>query len=136
MFHKKPDRIPNSVAVSIFRVVHILLILHAAAIVGITFFFRAPVSIAMTPEHIFSLAVAIPLVMGSLAFLLATMVRALYTTGIFFCSLLALFLACLPMMMNVFFPMHLLVFGLAAVYAASCVVLAFFFFAQPVPKKR
>ncbi|SBV94162.1 membrane hypothetical protein [uncultured delta proteobacterium] len=136
MFNTKTDcnRIPA--AVSIFRMVHGLLFLYAAAILGITFFLHASATSGMTPERFFAVAVAAPMLVGSFAFWLATTVRVLFVPGIFFCSLLALVLACMPIMMNVFFPAHLVLFGLAAVYGVSCIILAQYFFAQPVVKRK
>lgn len=134
MFHQKTDNVRVPVAVSLFRVVHGLLILHAAAIVGISFMdVSAP---GMTPERIFAMVVAISIGLGSFAFLLATTVRALFTLGIFICSFLGIALACLPLMATLFFPMHLVTFGFAAIYGISCFILVHFFFVQPVPKKK
>ena len=136
MFNKKPDCNPVPFAVSIFRMVHGLLFLHAAAILGITFFLHASTASGMTPERFFAVAVATPMLVGSFAFWLATTARVLFVPGIFFCSFLALVLACLPLMMNVFFPAHVVLFGLAAVYGVSCIILAQYFFAQPVVKRK
>ena len=56
--------------------------------------------------------------------------------SIFSCLLPAFVLAMLPIMMNVFFPEHLFLFSLAALYALSGIVLIRYFFAQPVQKTK
>lgn len=139
MFHKKADGHAVPFAVSAFRVLHCVLFCHVAAIVGFTFFLdghAATADILVTPERLFALAVALPLLLGSFFFWLATTARVLFTPGIFFCLLPAFLLAALPLMMNVFFPSHLVVFTLAAIYGISGIVLIQYFLAQPVQKKK
>ena len=128
------DTVPA--VVSLFRVINGLLFLHAAAIIGITFFLNTADRSGITPERAFSLAVASPMLLGSFFFWLATTARTLFATGVFFCFFVALTLAALPFMMHMFFPTHLAVFGLAALYAFSGIILMRYFFAQPAPKKK
>ena len=140
MFRKKANGIAVPFLVSVFRVLHCVLFCHAAAIIGVAFLRNGdPLATSehlATPEHLFALAVATPMLLGSFFFWLAVTARVLFATGVFFCLLPALLLVMLPAMMNVFFPMHLYVFGFAAIYAVSGFILIRFFFAQPVPKKK
>ena len=122
-------------AISMLRVVHFLLVLHAVAIVGIVYF-SSDTDKLLTPERIFAFAVGMPMFLGSFFCWLAATARGLFGTAIFFCTFLALALAALPVMMNVFFPMHLAIFSLAAVYGLSAIILARYCFAQPLPKKK
>ncbi len=83
MFPKKSESPPVPVIVSIFRVVHGLLVMHALAIVGITFFMSVSGALGLTNERIFAMAVAIPIGLGSLVFLLVTIGANLFVRMIF-----------------------------------------------------
>ena len=137
MLQRNADFLPVPILVTAFRVVHCILFCHAATIIGIPFFLEGSVApVTLTPERVFALVVAVPMLLGSFFFFLAATARMFFTVAIFFCALLTLTLTMLPVMTNLFFPMHLAVFSLAAVYGVSCVVLIRYFFALPVPRKK
>ena len=136
MFTKNSEIDGRPLAVSVFRVVNGILFVHAAAIIGITFFLNTNGLSGITPERAFALAVAMPMLLGSFCFWLAVTARALFVMAIFFCSFAAFTLAALPFMLTVFFPVHLAVFGFAAVYAVSGIILIQYCFAQPMFKKK
>lgn len=137
MFVLQKKNLAESVpfAISMLRVVHCALAFHAAAIIGIAYV-ASDAGNALTAERVFAFSVGMPMLLGSFFCWLAAAVRTLFGTAIFFCAFLTLVLAALPLMMNVFFPMHLAVFALAAVYGLSGVILARYCFAQPLPKKQ
>ncbi len=139
MFRKKNNEAPPvPIAVSFFRIVHGVLFCYAAAIILVAVFLNetVPLPLWISPERIFAFAVAGPMILGSFFFCLATAIRGMFTPGVFFCSFLAFTLAALPTMTTVFFPAHLVLFGLAAVYGVSGLILVRFLFAQPLPKKK
>jgi len=136
MFQKKDDGVAVPFIVAAFRALHCVLFCHAVAIVGITFHLDGNSGMAFTPERVFALMVASPMLLGSFLFWLAVTARVLFGLGIFSCLLPAFMLTMLPAMMNVFFPEHLFLFGLAAVYGLSGMVLIRYFFAQPVQKTK
>lgn len=135
VLQRKDPTVSAPFAVSILRVVHFLLVLHAAAILGIVYF-TGHAGTMPASERIFVFAVGIPMLLGSFSCWFAATVRGLFGTAIFFCSFLALALAALPMMANVFFPAHLALFSFAAVYGFSAIILAWYCFAQPPHKKK
>lgn len=137
MFKKKDDGVAVPFAVAAFRVLHGVLFCHAAAILGITFFWNGTSGVLFTPERIFALAVASPMLLGSFFFWLVMTARVLFCFGIFACLLPAFVFAMLPFMMNVLFPEHLFLFGLAAIYALSGIMLIRkYFLTQPIQKTK
>ena len=136
MFRKNTDVQSVPILVVIFRILHCVLFCHATAIVGIAFFLEGTQPVSLTPDRIFALTVATPMLMGSLFFFLAVTTRVFFGFAIFLCALLAFVLAMMPLMMNLFFPMHIVVFCLAAVYGVSCTVLVRYFFTLPLPQKK
>jgi hypothetical protein len=136
MFAKKKDAAAAPpFTLRLLRVLHVVLVCHALAIIGIAcFVWDAPAFI--TAERAFALAVGLPIFLASALCWLALMTRGLFGLAIFFCTFLTLAFAALPIMVNVFFPMHLPVFFLAGVYGLSAVMLARNCFMQPVEKKK
>lgn len=137
---KKDDTGAVPFIVAAFRAVHCVLFCYALLIIIITYCTNETTDMvgptSASPERLFSLAVAAPMLLCSLFFGLSVTARALFGTGIFLCFLCALLLAMLPAMMNVFFPVHLYLFSLAAVYVFSGLILIRYFFSQPVQKQR
>ncbi len=138
MLLKKNDGSLKSIPIFVatFRILHGVLFCYAAAIIGIVFFLEGAKPVTLTLERLFALAVAIPMLIGSFFFFLAVTTRVFFGLAIFFCAFLTFALIMMPLMTSLFFPMHLVVFCLAAVYGASCAVLMHYLFALPLPKKK
>lgn len=133
--HENTERVPF--VVGLFRVMHCALFCYAAAIVGLAFFLdSADSGVGIASQRGFSLVVATPILLGSFCFWLAVTARVLFGLAIFYCFFLTFLLAMLPAMANVFFPDHLYLFGLGALFALSGIVLIRYFFAQPIRKRK
>ncbi|CAK7013540.1 MAG: hypothetical protein DELT_02161 [Desulfovibrio sp.] len=118
-------------AISLIRLAHMLLIVHAAAIVAITYAHSG-----LIPERFFAVLVAAPVFLGSFFCWLAATAKKFFGTAVFFCIFLALMMAGLPAMVTVYFPIHLILFALAAFYALSAMLLGQYSFRQPIPKRK
>lgn len=122
--------------VASLRVLHCVLFCHALATVGIMFFLNGNPDAQFSPERVFTLVVTSPVLLVSFLFWFVVTARVLFCLGIFFCLLLAVVLVMLPAMMNVIFPEHLFLLGLAVVYTFSGIALTHYFFAQPMRKTK
>lgn len=131
MRQKQEDSACNSFALSFVRVLHVLLMLHAAGIIGITY-----ANSDFAVNRFFAVMVASPMLLASFFNWFAATTRKLFGTAVFFSVFLTLLLAALPMMMSVFFPVHLVLFVLAAFYGLSAILLARCCFLQPIRKKK
>jgi len=136
MFTKNVENTRPPITVCIFRGLHCFLFIYACAIIGGTFYLNDPDVSSKYSEQLFSIAIAVPMLMGSVVFCIAAMLRVLFVVGIFLCAFVALVLASLPSMTNIFFPTYVVIFGFAGIYGFSCIVLAQYFFAQPITKKK
>lgn len=136
MFRKNADKPSRPFVVSVFCVLHCLLFGYSAAIVGISFFLTVDHGQNALAGQAFALTVGGPMMLCSLFFGLAATARVFFIPGVFFCALLALVFATLPLMMNIFFPLHLVVFLLSAFYAVSFLVLVRFLFSLPTRKMK
>lgn len=132
---KKDPETTRPFIVSAMRTAHGLLVLYAAAIVGVAYL-TGEKDAPLTSERIFSFAVSTPIFVGSLLCWLAATVRCLFGSAIFLCVLLALLLGALPLMMKVFFPVHIALFSLAAVYGLSAFILIRYMFSLPSPPRK
>ena len=136
MFTKNAESTRPPLTVCAFRALHCFLFVYACAIIGGTFLLDDPDVSARYSEQLFGIAIAVPMLLGSASFLMAATLRVLFVVGIFLCAFVTFILTSLPSMTNIFFPTHLVVFGFAGVYGFSCIVLAQYFFAQPVAKRK
>lgn len=128
---RKDSTAPGSFALDLLRVAHVLLMCHAAAIVGITY---AGSDLAV--ERLFAILVAAPVFLSSFFCCIAITTGKMFSLGVFFCSFLMLTLAVLPARAEIFFPFHLLLFLLAFFYGLSALVLARQSFLAPLPVKK
>lgn len=135
MLQKKDSADSAPLAFPLIRVLHICLLCYALAIICISYGIYNDET-WLNPERIFAFAVGLPIVAGSGFCLVSLAAKRFFGTAVFFCLLLALVLAALPLMVNIFFPLHFLVFFLAGIYAFSAIIVIRFCFAQPLPKKR
>lgn len=143
MFAQKNTVSPIWTSVFVVRVIHAVLFGYAASIIGITFSFPGYAGSSgslegdfLYMERMFAIMVALPLLLGSFFCFFAASTRSLFGTAIFFSVFAALIMGSLPLMVTLFFPMHLVGFILAALYALSAIILARFWFALPVARKR
>ena len=131
MLQKKDDMARTPFALSFVRFMHVLLVLHATGIIVITY-----ANSEFAAERLFAVMVAAPMLLGSFFSWFAATARKLFGTAVFFCIFLALLFAALPMMMNIFFPVHLVLFSLSAFYGISAILLVRCSFLQPIFRKK
>lgn len=136
MLPKKTNAERTPFFICLFRVVHVFFVVYAVAITLVAFGTAKSPLPWFTLEGLYGVAVAAPMFFASFFGFLALTIRALFVPAIFFSFLAALILASLPVMTAVFFPDHIVIFALAAVYLLSSLATVRVYFSLPVVKKR
>lgn len=135
MLTKKNGISPTPFSISALRFIHGCLACYAVAIIFLAGPHDAQLPWFM-PERVLGIFIAMPLFLASAFSFFSAVLRSLFGSAIFFCTFAGLTLIALPAMTTFLFPIHIVVFAFAGVYIASAIVLARFFFEQPVLKKR
>ena len=129
------DKTPATIV--IFRLLQGLFFVYSLAILGLALIQTTENNdLRFQEQLIFGLSVAIPVVLGAGFSFLALIFRYFCTIAVFFCAVLVFSFLGLPLMTAVFFPMHLLLFFLAAVYALTGFQIMRYTLSSPLPAKK